>query len=135
MSTDIQPHGTAAPDGTPKQKKPQLRNNKLNHPATPQGNPVLVVIPKSATTQKNIHQPFLHMDQYNIPNAEELPQTAESTQVLTLKDYLEAVNNNKLPKGPNHKTLEELARKPGALNETKVIVLSYSQSPAPPKST
>ncbi|MCG8623386.1 MAG: hypothetical protein MJE68_15510 [Proteobacteria bacterium] len=95
----------------------------------------MVVIPKSSTTPRNNHRSFLYMDQYNIPNTDELPQSTEAVQVLTLKDYLEAVASNKIPKGPNHATLEELALKPGALNETKIIVLSYNQSPAPPKST
>ena len=140
MSTSTSLQSTTAPDGTPtpKQKKTKLRNNKLNRPATPQGNPVLVVIPKSSTTPKTTHPPFLYMDQYQIPNSEELPQTAELTQVLTLKDYLQAVATKQLPKGPNHSALVELTQKPGALNKTQVIVLSYTQpnqSPAQHKST
>ena len=52
-------------------------------------------------------------------------QTPTSQQVMIVPDYIWAVRLGKIPKGPNHATIEELAKKPHAA-QTQVIVLSYS---------
>ena len=75
---------------------------------------------------------FSSMAQYNLSNDKQLPKTGEGVQVLTVKDYLQAMEAGKIPKGPNHQTLVELAQKPQHLNETKVIVLSYNDNPVNP---
>ena len=125
-----QPSTPAALDGT---LPHHPCNNKDRKPAMPQGNPALVVVPKSSMTHKSHLRPnFSSMAQYNLSNEEQLPQTGEGVQVLTLKDYLQAVEAGKIPKGLNHHTLVELTQKPQQLNETKVIVLSYNDTPVNP---
>ena len=55
-------------------------------------------------------------------NPQSVPPTEE--QVMTVKEYIKAVKSGRIPKGPNHAAIEELATKPHA-QQTKVIVLSY----------
>ena len=43
---------------------------------------------------------------------------------MTVKEYIKAVKLGRIPKGPNHAAIEELATKPHA-QQTQVIVLSY----------
>ena len=55
-------------------------------------------------------------------NPQSVPPTEE--QVMTVKEYIKAVKSGRIPKGPNHSAIEELATKPHA-QQTQVIVLSY----------
>ena len=67
------------------------------------------------------HYPKAVMAQFP-PNPQSVPPTEE--QVMTVKNYIKAVKSGRIPKGPNHAAIEELATKPHA-QQTQVIVLSY----------
>ena len=50
-----------------------------------------------------------------------IPPTTE--EVMTVKNYIKAVKNGKIPKGPSHAAIEEFVKKPHA-QQTQVIVLN-----------
>ena len=51
-------------------------------------------------------------------------------EILSMTDYMKAVQARRIPKGHNHQQIEDLAKLPHA-NQTKVIVLTYDTRKKP----
>ena len=51
-------------------------------------------------------------------------------EILSVTDYMKAVQSGRIPKGHNHQQIEDLVRLPHA-NQTKVIVLTYDMRKKP----
>ena len=120
------------------------KQRQLTIAETPGGTPTMepsTSMPQTATVQARTQAakqtfgrryPKAVMAQFPT-NPQSVPPTEE--QVMTVKEYIKAVKSGRIPKGPNHAAIEELATKPHA-QQTKVIVLSYEHpKPTTPSDT
>ena len=115
------PEGTLSPLTSQEQQK-AMTSTSLEQ---------LITLQTRTRTAKNTfvrNYPKIMMAQPPDHQKEEIYPSKE--EILSVTDYMKAVQVGRIPKGHNHQQIEDLAKLPHA-NQTKVIVLTYKTMKSP----